>query len=152
MMAAVALVPVAAPICRADGPPPEPDLLFYDMDFNNNGQRDNGDLAKLCEYYMDFRNRGHLTQVTNQANVYHDTVLDHRDVELLLDDWLNPRYHPFLTPGPWPPTSSSQLPTLRIALRPQRPWMWIVAGQSSGDGMATVPAFGLGDFAGTSTR
>ncbi len=99
---------------RADAPPPEPDLLFYDMDFNNNGQRDDGDLALLCLYYMDFRTRGHLTEVTNRANVYHDDKLDHSDIELLIDDWLNPKYHPFLTPAPWPPGSSQVSTSSRL--------------------------------------
>ena len=93
----------------ADGPPGEPWLLYYDLDFNNNGQRDDGDLSLLCQYFIDFRQRGHLTQITNRANVYHDTVLDRRDIELLIDDWLNPKKHPFLTPGPWPPSSSQSL-------------------------------------------
>jgi len=101
----IAAALLVAASSHADAPPP-PDLLFYDMDFNNNGQRDDGDLALLCLYYMDFRTRGHLTEVTNRANVYHDDKLDHKDIELLIDDWLDPKYHPFLTPAPWPPGSS----------------------------------------------
>ena len=106
---------VGAAKALADVPPP-PDFLYYDMDFNDNGQKDEGDLAKLCEWYMDFRQRGELTETTNRANMYHDDRLDHRDIELLIDEWLNPKKHPFMSPPDWP-LSSSQAGPVNSAFR-----------------------------------